>query len=89
MSIKIKYNQPREKLIFAVKDITDAYNCEMGEDIFYYIQDINIATASNNHNDLVDALNGLKGAIDNQDNDLTKAAYRLLNQVDMDYMSGD
>ena len=90
MRIKLKYNQPKENLIFAVKKLTDAYECEMGDDIFYYIQDINIATAQNNHNNLVKALNGLKEAVNSQDlDDLSKAAYRLLARVDMDYISGD
>ena len=90
MSIKLKYNRPKENLIFSVKDLTDAYEEEMGDAIFYLIQDLNIATAQNNHNNLVQALNGLKEITDSQDlENLNKVTYKLLGLVDMDYISGD
>lgn len=85
MNVKLKGNQTRENLIFSVKQLTDAYEYEMGDDIFYYIQDVNIATAQDRHKDLVEALNGLEGAIATQEtNDLKKHVYRLLGQVDME-----
>ena len=90
MSINLKYNRPKENLIFSVKKLTDAFECDMSDAIFYLIQDLNIATAQNNHNDLVKALNGLKEIIDSQNlDDLSKLTYKLLGLVDMDYISGD
>ena len=85
MRIKLKNNQPREILIFTVKKLTDAFEDEMSDTIFYFTQDIEAATAQNNHNNLVQAINGLKRDIDNQEyNDLSKALYRLIGLVDMD-----
>ena len=85
MRIKLKNNQPREVLIFTVKKLTDAFEDEMSDTIFYFTQDIEAATAQNNHNKLVEALNGLKGVIDSQElDDLGRLTYRLIGLVDMD-----
>ena len=85
MRIKLKNNQPREILIFTVKHLTDAFESEMSDTIFYFTQDIEAATAQNNHNKLVEALNGLKGVIDSQElDDLGRLTYRLIGLVDMD-----
>ena len=94
MKIKLKHNQPRESLIFNVKDLTDTYDYmvddTIDETIDDYIHDIVAATAQNKHEYLVEALNGLKGAVATQElNGLKKPLYRLLGRVDMDYAYGD
>ena len=82
MKIKLKHNQPREKLIFNAKAIANAFECHMSDDIFYYIQDLNISIAQNNHNKLVQAIRGLEGAIATQEyNDLRKATNKLIDMI--------
>lgn len=67
MNVKLKGNQTRENLIFSVKQLTVAYEYEMSEQAFYHLQDLVIASAQDNHKDLVQALNGLMGTLDNGD----------------------
>ena len=87
MSIKLKRNQARENLVFTVKKLSDAYKYEMGEEVSYYIQDIIVATAQNNHNDLLEALHDLRVAIENKQgcNDLNKFINKLSDILVMEY----
>ena len=88
MKIKLKRNQKRENLIFNVKKLATIYDCTCTIDdiiIGDHIQDVIIATTQNNLVELVQALKGLRNAIDKQEyNDLGRITYRILGQVDIE-----